>query len=96
MKIRTTAPALIAPITAALLLAGCGISEERVPTPTATIVARGTPPTAGPTSTSGDTRAPTMATGTDDHAGQSCSGRAEARYAGEGLICVTGRLKPKK
>jgi hypothetical protein len=37
-----------------------------------------------------------MATGRHDHAGQFCSGRHQAKYAGEGLICVTGRLEPTK
>ena len=34
-----------------------------------------------------------MATGEHDHAGQFCSGRSNARYAGEGLMCITGRLQ---
>jgi hypothetical protein len=102
MKIRTTAPALTAPIAvAALLLAGCGSSGKTtarasVPAPTATMVDSGTPPVAGSTRTSGAKRAPTIATRKHDHAGDFCSGREQARYVGEGLICVTGRLKPTK
>jgi hypothetical protein len=34
-----------------------------------------------------------MATGKHDHAGELCSGRYNARYAGEELTCVTGRLQ---
>ena len=34
----------------------------------------------------------TMATGSHDHVGEFCSGRDQARYAGERLVCVTGRL----
>lgn len=40
--------------------------------------------------------ASTMATGRNDHAGEFCSGRTQARYTGEGLICVTGRLRPTR
>jgi hypothetical protein len=102
MNIRTTATALIAPIAAAaLLLAGCGSSGKTAatstaPAPTATMIGAGTPPVAGSTGTSGAKRAPTMATGKHDHAGEFCSGRDQARYAGEGLICVAGRLKSTK
>lgn len=102
MTARTTAPALIAPIAAvAVLLAGCGSSGKAAATstalaPTATMVGSGTPPTAGSTRTSGAKRARTITTGERDHAGDFCSGRAPARYAREGLICVTGRLKPTK
>ena len=102
MTIRTTAPALIAPIAAAaLLLAGCGSSgktaaRSTAPAPTATMVASGTPPVAGSTGASTAKHAPTMATGKHDHAGEFCSGRDQARYVSEGLICVTGRLKPTK
>jgi hypothetical protein len=102
MNMRTTAPFLITPIAVvALLLAGCGNSGKTaatstVPAPTATMVGSGTPPVAGSTRTSGAKRASTMATGAHDHAGDFCSGRDQARYAGEGLICVTGRLKPTK
>ena len=102
MHIRSTAPALIAPIAAAtLLLARCGSSGKiaatsTTPAPTATMIGSGTPPVAGSTGTSGAKHAPTMATGKHDHAGEFCSGRDQTRYAGEGLICVTGRLKPTK
>jgi hypothetical protein len=102
MSIRTAAPVLVASIAAAaLLLAGCGGSGKTAATstalaPTATMVGSGTPPVAGSMGTSGAKRAPTMATGKHDHAGAFCSGRDQARYAGEGLICVTGRLKPMK
>ena len=102
MSIRTTAPTLIAPIAAvALLLAGCSSSGKTAATstalaPTATMVSSGTPPVAGSTRTSGAKRAPRMATREHDHAGGFCSGRDQARYAGESLICVTGRLKPTK
>jgi hypothetical protein len=101
MNIRTTAPALIAPIAAvALLLPGCGSSSKTSATstalaPTATMVASGRPPVAGSTRTSAANRA-TMATGEHDHAGDFCTGRDQPRYAGEGLVCVTGRLKPTK
>jgi hypothetical protein len=97
-----TAPVLIAPIAAAaLLLAGCGASAKRAalssaPAPVATIVASGTPPVAGSKGTSKGKRPSTIATGRRDHAGELCSGREQARYAGERLICVTGRLKPTK
>lgn len=102
MNIRSTAAALIAPIAAsALLVAGCGNSEEAVATstalaPTATMIGSGTPAVAGSTGAVGGKRTPTMATGKHDHAGELCSGRRQAQYAGEGLVCVTGRLKPKK
>ena len=102
MNMRTTAPALIAPIAAAaLLLAGCGSSGKTAATstalaPTATLVGSGAPPVAGSPRTSRAKRAATVATGEHDHAGEFCSGRDQARYAGEGLICVTGRLKPTK
>jgi hypothetical protein len=102
MNIPSTVPALIAPIAAAaLLLAGCGSSGKTAATstalaPTATMIGGGTPAVAGSTGTSGVKRAPTMATGKHDHAGEFCSGRRQARYAGEGLVCVTGRLKPAK
>jgi hypothetical protein len=98
MNIRITAPALIAPVAAALLLAGCGSSGKTAARstalpPTATMIGSDTPPVVGSTGTSRRKRAPTMATGKHDHAGEFCSGRRQTRYAGEGLICVTGRLK---
>ncbi|MHB8692495.1 MAG: hypothetical protein ACYDHH_14745 [Solirubrobacteraceae bacterium] len=102
MNIRTTAPTLIAPIAAvALLLAGCGSSSKTqaastAPAPTATMVGSGTPPVAGSTGTSAARRAPTIATSEHYRAGDFCSGRDQARYAGKRLTCVTGRLKPTK
>jgi hypothetical protein len=101
MHSRITASALIAPFAAAaLLLAGCGSSgktaaaKSPAPPPTATMIGRGTPPVAGSTGASGRKRAPMMATGKHDHVDELCSGRDQARYAREGLMCVTGRLKP--
>jgi hypothetical protein len=102
MNIRSTAPALITPIAAAaLLFGGCGSSGKTAAAstalvPTATMIGSGTPAAAGSTGASGGKRAPTMATGKHDHAGEFCTGRRQARYAGEGLVCVTGRLKPTK
>jgi hypothetical protein len=61
-----------------------------------TMVSSGTPPVAGSTGSSSARRATTMADGKHDHAGEFCSGRDQARYAGEGLICVAGRLKSTK
>lgn len=102
MNIRITAPTLIAPIAAAaLLLGGCGSASKTAvlsasPAPTATNVGGGAPPVAGSSGIPVARGAPTMATGNHDHAGESCSGRDQARYADERLICVTGRLKPKQ
>lgn len=102
MNIRTTAPVLLAPIaTAALLLAGCGSVSKTAalsatPAPTATNVGSGTPPVAGSSVIPVARRASTMAIGNHDHAGEFCSGRDQARYADERLICVTGRLTPTK
>jgi hypothetical protein len=101
MNIRTTALALTAPITAAaLLLGGCGSSGKTAAmssalAPTATMIGSGTPPVAGSTGAGGAKRELTMANGRHDRVGEFCSGRDQARYTGEGLICVTGRLKPK-
>lgn len=100
MKVRTAAHALSAPLAAALLLAGCGSARPTAATstaraPLAAMVGSGTPPVAGATSTSAK-RATTIATGKHDRAGESCSGRDQARFAAEGLVCVTGRLKPKR
>jgi hypothetical protein len=95
------APAVVAPIAAAfLLLSGCGSSGNSAatstpPAPTATIVRIDTTP-AGSTPTTGARRAPAMATGEHDRAGDLCSGRDPARYVRERLTCVTGRLRPTK
>jgi hypothetical protein len=101
MNVRPSAPALVAPIAAAaaLLLAACGSSGKTAavsPAPTATLIGRGTAPVAGATGSSRAKRAPTIATRKHDHAGGFCSGRDQARYVGERLICVTGRLTPTK
>ena len=37
-----------------------------------------------------------MATGKHDHVGQSCGGRHEGLFAGEGMLCVAGRLESKR
>jgi|GEM_PF-3857147 hypothetical protein len=87
-------------------LTGCGAQKavtSNAPQPTAIAVASGTPPKPGrrrpeSKSTAAESRpgVSQVATGRHDHAGQFCSGRSDARYAGEGLICVTGRLKSKE
>ena len=41
------------------------------------------------------TAATQIGTGKHDHLGELCSGRDEARYAGEGMFCVAGRLELK-
>jgi hypothetical protein len=98
----TEASVLIAPIAVAtLLLAGCGNSGKTAArstavAPTATMIGSGRQPVAGSSGTPPGKRASTMATGKHDHAGEFCSGRDQARYAGEGLNCVTGRLRPTK
>jgi hypothetical protein len=104
MNVRTSAPGLVAPIAgaaAAVLLAACGSSGKTAavsaaPAPTATMIGRGTAPVAGATGSSRANRVPTIATRKHDHAGEFCSGRDQARYVGERLICVTGRLTPTK
>ena len=102
MNILTAVPALTAPITAAaLLLAACGSSGTTAATsaaraPTATIVDTGTRPVAGAAGTAGVHRALSVATGTHDHAGELCTGRDQAPYTAERLICVTGRLERTK
>ena len=75
--------------------------------PTATAVASspteaGTPPTpvAGARTAARKTAlhrtaATAIGTGKHDHLGELCSGRDEARYAGEGMFCVAGRLELK-
>ena len=101
MAIRITARVLLASLASAtVLVAGCGSASRTAavstaPAPTATIVGSGTPPVAGSARVPRAKRASSMATGRHDHAGEFCSGRDQSRYAGERLVCVTGRLEPK-
>ena len=100
----------VACVVAAAFVGGCGGSTHAnspAPKPIATMVARssteaGTGPTAlGGSRTPSHRTAPHRAaateigTGKHDHLGESCSGRDEARYAGEGMFCVAGRLELK-
>jgi hypothetical protein len=85
-------------------LTGCGsqtATTSSTPSPKATAVATGAPPKAGSTrpksmTTKSSFPASQMASGKQDHAGEFCSGRLNPRYAGEALICVTGRLQKKR
>ena len=102
---RLTLIALAVVSLAGVALTGCGgqtAATSNAPQPTATAVASGTSPKPGwtrpeskSTAAKPSSAASQMATGRHDEPGQFCSGRSNARYAGEGLTCITGRLQKK-
>jgi hypothetical protein len=88
-------------LTLLVAIAGCG-SKQAASTPaqapTATLLATGTPPRQGSSSptTSSKSTNPAIATGRHDHLGELCSGRDEARFVGEDMLCVAGRLQKRR
>jgi hypothetical protein len=85
---------------AAVCLAGCGSRKAAVarpPMPAATMVATNNPPRHGYSPSTHMSKASTtpMATGKHDRVGKTCSGRNESRFAGESMICITGRLEQR-